>query len=155
MSQSTLPPNVSTGFLVDLVPVKHRKRVYAGFGAVGAILGILTAAFAAVTEDMPPSWLVGAIVVYTFITPFFSALATANAVPTGTEAANEGLSTDVPAPAVEVSQHEGDKIVTTFDPEALPSDEAPAWVEDEDYIDEDEIIDPNDIGAWPDGGKHV
>lgn len=154
MSQSALPPNVSTGFLVDLVPVKHRKRVYAGFGAVGAILGILTAAFAAVTEDMPPSWLVGAIVVYTFITPFFSALATANAVPTGSEAANEDMVTvsmSFGGPAAEVSQHEDDKIVTTFDPEALPSDEAPAWVEDEDYIDEDQI----DLD-WPkNGGQNV
>lgn len=92
---------IQQGFLVDLVPAAQRKRVYAAYGLVGFLIGALTAGFAAVNQAMPPNWLVIALVVYTFSGPAFSALAGANAVPTGGEALdalaadpnfNEGLS---------------------------------------------------------------
>lgn len=86
MSHLPTPNQPSTNFLEDLIPSASRKRVYALFGLVGFLLAAIMVAMMAVTEELPPVWLIVSVTVYNFSTPFFSALATANAVPTGEEA---------------------------------------------------------------------
>lgn len=76
----------STSFLVDLIPAAQRRRVYALFGLVGFLLFVFTASWAAISQELPPTWLIVLTVAHNASTPFFSALATANAVPTGAEA---------------------------------------------------------------------
>jgi hypothetical protein len=84
------PNQPRTNFLEDLIPATQRKRVYALYGLVGFLLGALALAYAAVSQELPPTWVIISVVIYNFASPFFSALATANAVPTGNEAIKKG-----------------------------------------------------------------
>jgi len=90
MSSNLVPIQPPENILTDLVPVNKRKRVYAAFGLVGFLIGALVVGFFAakgeVSAEALPTWLVVAIAVYGFATPFFSKLARDNAVPVGHEA---------------------------------------------------------------------
>ena len=148
MSKSTTySPGGSSNFLVDLIPAHQRKQVYAVFGLIGALLALVTTVMAAITQSVPPEWLIGLTVGYNFLTPFFSALASANATPTGSEAANaafaydDGLysdhgdyETDYESDGTE----EFDEVSEDFDLTLLPSDEPEGWVGDiEDPVTDD------------------
>lgn len=93
MSHLPSPNQPRTNFLVDLIPATQRKRAYAVHGLVGFLIGALFLAVAAIQQGLPPNWLIIAVVVYNFSSPFFNALATANTVPTGGEAVEEGFHT--------------------------------------------------------------
>ena len=97
MSNNLVPIQPSEGLLTDLVPVTHRKRVYALFGLVGLLLGATFVGFLAANDmklEAIPQWLTVAVAVYLFLTPFFSKLATDNAVPVGEEAIELVLDAD-------------------------------------------------------------
>jgi hypothetical protein len=59
-----------------LIPAKTRPYIYAVFGLVGIILGAISVGLLA--HGKLPEWAAIATVVYNFLAPFFSALATAH-----------------------------------------------------------------------------
>lgn len=83
-------PAPSTSILVDIIPFRFRKIVYSLFGLVGLVIAVIVTVFLLPalgnSEEDVPAWLVIIVTVYMYLTPFFSALATSNAVPTGGEA---------------------------------------------------------------------
>lgn len=80
---SVNPP--ATGFLVNLLTVNQRKVAYKAHQFVGFSLYVLTVVLVAMEQGLPPKWFLVVAAVYAAISPFFTVLADANAVPTGDE----------------------------------------------------------------------